>query len=127
MAKAGTDLTTKTATAAIRNLPSGEDVLIPLYFANRTALEAMQGILNQPRVGNDASAAIQERMDGLDDEMAAIVAKLGRLSSVDAFWADSYAEVLVSHAFFIGKESTGALQALAKASSVVVAKSKTTH
>jgi hypothetical protein len=127
VAQARTESTTKAATAAIRNLPSREDVLIPLYAANRMALEAMQGIINQPRVGNDASAAIQERMDTLDDEMNAIVAKLGRLSSVDSFWRDTYIETMVSHAFFVGKEVNGAMQALAKANAVLVVKNKTTH
>jgi hypothetical protein len=126
MAQARTELTTKSG-APIRNLPSREDILIPLYAANRMALEAMQGILNQPRVGNDASAAIQERMDTLDNEMNAIVAKLGRLSSVDSFWRDTYIETMVSHAFFVGKEGNGAMQALAKANAVEVVKNKTTH
>lgn len=127
MAQARTDTTTKAANAAIRDLASSEAVLIPLYLANRMAYESMQGVLNQPRVGQAAMVAIQERMEFLDAEMAAIVARLGRLSTVDSYWRDTYIETMVSHAFFVGKEANGAMQALAKANAVEVVRDKTTH
>lgn len=127
MAQARTELTTKAAIAAIKEVSSSEDVLIPLYAANRAAYEAMQGIINQPRVGSAANSAIEARLEMLEAEMTAIVARLGRLSSIDSFWRDTYIETMVSHAFLLGKEANGAMQVLAKANAVEVVKNKTTH
>jgi hypothetical protein len=108
-------------------LPADAAVLIPLYEAYRAAGAAMMSVFNKPRAGDDASEFIWGDIEKMNDSACAVAVKLSQLTSVSDHWRDSYLETMLSHNFFVGDDSSAALEVIAKFNALRVTETPTSH
>ena len=95
-------------------LPADAAALIPLYEAYRASEVALRAVLNEPRTQRLAADLIEDEIMRADDHACAIAVKLSQLTSVPEFWSGPYLETMLSHNFFVGDDSSEALEIIAK-------------
>ena len=84
------------------SLSDDPSTLIILYDSYRAIEAALNGIYNQPRIGEDAHTALDREIERATDLCCAVAEKLRLVCSIPENLRGQYVETIVSHALFVG-------------------------